>query len=187
MLKELEIRNLFRDNEHRSENIIKIFNSSRFIANRLTSKYRKFEIYSDVKQIAHIALYEAIKTYPHEKNISFYGWAFNTVRREVIKTIRNYLKYQDKCPLAANACASAMITIDYNTPEEIFFETEMRHELRRAVASTGHINEYIIKNVFNLDENDDEEQKISQYKINKKLNFALNSLKLHKDRLSVYV
>lgn len=112
-----------------------IFQMTMFIPNRSIRKYSRISDIEDLSQMAYTAHIVAIQTFPVNSTIDFFGWAVQTIRREIIAFIRK----QKRCEAAVKRARVAGETLlgTSEHPECAYINSEMDRRIAVAMGTLG--------------------------------------------------
>jgi RNA polymerase sigma factor (sigma-70 family) len=153
--------------------IDEFFNKTKFIPDKYAGKYYKLTRMEDLRQIAYAAHIVAIQTFPVNSDFNFFGWASQTIRREIIDRLRDQRRYNAASERAEKEGVTLLGHCEH--PEEYFFEHEFSTILEKALQSIGMKNHRAIHEHFIAEGLEYESE--SYFKKRRRIQFSLNSLK----------
>ena len=65
-----------------------VFEKTKFIPQRYINRYSRIANVEDLKQVVYTAHVAAIRHFPINSGINFFGWAGTTIRREIVEHIK---------------------------------------------------------------------------------------------------
>lgn len=151
-----------------------VFEKTKFIPNRYIGRYRRISIIEDLRQIAYTAHIAAIQSFPVNSDMNFFGWASQTIRREVV----DYIKYSKRVSSASDGLKKSGVSIlgTCEHPEDSYLLNERDRQLAAALRSIGKKNSRAITESF-LDGGSPTHNDTSYFKRRKRLSQSLNELK----------
>jgi len=119
-----------------------IFNKTLCIPKKYIKKYSRVVQTEDLSQIAYAAHIAAIHSFPINSGINFFGWAGNTIRRDIV----DHIKHIRRMDIVADVLKEASLCVlsECECPEQAYTSKECRVGLSRAVNKIGEVNKRAI-------------------------------------------
>lgn len=150
-----------------------LFERTKFVADRYLYRHAKLIGFEEARQISYSAHVLAINTYPINSEYNFFGWAGNTIRREIIDYIRQNNRVTEAAARLADSGETVMGSVV--DPESDLFNHEMSKAVGLALNSMGSrlrreiIDHYLVDKPEHFSD--------TYFKRRRKLNFAIDVLK----------
>ena len=117
------------------EKIDTVFSKTRFVPDRCVKKFSRVSHIEDIQQIAYAAHVVAIQSFPVNSTVDFFAWASQTIRREIVDSIRKQKRYDSSSTHAKRAGITLLGTCEH--PECAYMDSERLRHITLAVDSLG--------------------------------------------------
>ena len=148
-----------------------IFNRTKSVPDRYIRKYWRTSGLEDIKHIAYAAHIYAIQTFPVNSSMNFFAWAANTVRREVVQSIRLLKRHKDA--VAALSKSGEFCVGSCEEPEESFLGKERSQVITKHMLGMGKKNFDVITSYID----DEQVYGLSYFKQKKRREYCFNELR----------